>query len=63
MNITDRLKNKRILIWGYGREGKSTERFLKEYCEVVYLPRTEGVSSSDLRAAERRIRLKLIGEK
>lgn len=37
--------------------------YLKEYCEVVYLPRTEGVSSSDLRAAERRIRLKLIGEK
>lgn len=37
--------------------------YLKEYCEVIYLPRTEGVSSSDLRAAERRIRLKLVGEK
>lgn len=36
--------------------------YLKEYCEVVYLPRTEGISSSELRATQRRIRLKLIGE-
>lgn len=42
MNITDRLKNKRILIWGYGREGKSTERFLKEYCEVASIDILEG---------------------
>lgn len=28
----EKLKGKRILIWGYGREGKSTEKFLKEYC-------------------------------
>lgn len=36
--------------------------YLNEYCEVVYLPRTEGISSSDLRTAERKVRLKLIGE-
>ena len=30
--ITDRFKDKRILIWGYGREGQSTERFLQTYC-------------------------------
>ena len=27
-----RMKDKKILIWGYGREGKSTESFLKKYC-------------------------------
>lgn len=36
--------------------------YLKEYCEVRYLPRTEGISSSELRASERKIQLKLIGE-
>lgn len=36
--------------------------YLKEYCEVIYLPRTEGVSSSEIRAAERAIRLGLVGE-
>ena len=36
--------------------------YLNEYCKVVYLPRTEGVSSSELRAEENRIRLGLVGE-
>ncbi len=26
------LNGKKILIWGYGREGKATERFIKEFC-------------------------------
>ena len=32
MKIVDFLNGKRILIWGYGREGKSTESFLATYC-------------------------------
>ena len=32
MRITEKLDHKRILIWGKGREGKSTETFLKEHC-------------------------------
>lgn len=36
--------------------------YLNEYCKVVYLERTEGVSSSDLRAEKRKIKLGLIGE-
>ena len=32
MSIISELNNKKILIWGYGREGKSTERFLKSHC-------------------------------
>lgn len=35
--------------------------YLNEYCKVVYLPRTEGVSSSEIRAEKRTIRLGFIG--
>lgn len=35
--------------------------YLNEYCKVVYLPRTEGVSSSEIRANESGIRLGLVG--
>ena len=42
MNIVERLNNKRILIWGYGREGKSTERFLKTFCSVESITVFEG---------------------
>lgn len=36
--------------------------YLKDYCKVVYLDRTEGVSSSDLRTNMRKIRFGLVGE-
>lgn len=42
MRIIERLKDKRILIWGYGREGKSTERFLSSYCSVRSVSVFEG---------------------
>lgn len=42
MRIVDRLKDKRILIWGYGREGKSTERFINTFCSVKSLSVFEG---------------------
>jgi len=32
MLVHERFNGKRILIWGYGREGKSTEDFLKRCC-------------------------------
>ena len=35
--------------------------YLKEYCEVVYLPRTEGVSSSEIRAEKSSLRLGMVG--
>ena len=35
--------------------------YLKEYCKVVYLPRTEGVSSSEIRSAEEHVSLGLVG--
>lgn len=36
--------------------------YLKEYCKVVYLDRTEGVSSSDIRSEKRKTRIGLVGE-
>ena len=42
MRIIERLDNKRILIWGKGREGKSTEAFLKEHCPGASYDMVEG---------------------
>ncbi len=36
--------------------------YLKEYCKVVYLERTEGVSSTEIRTKKRAIRIGLVGE-
>ena len=35
--------------------------YLNEYCKVVYLPRTEGVSSSEVRAIKRKLNIGLVG--
>lgn len=35
--------------------------YLNEYCKVVYLPRTEGVSSSEIRSKSAEIRFGLVG--
>ena len=35
--------------------------YLKEYCKVIYLPRTEGVSSSEIRAEQRMVRMGIYG--
>lgn len=36
--------------------------YLKEYCEVVYLDRTKGISSTDLRSKEVELRIGLVGD-
>ena len=36
--------------------------YLKDYCEVVYLDRTLGVSSSDIRSESKSIRIGIVGE-
>ena len=42
MDIVQYLNGKRILIWGYGREGKSTEIFLTTYCSSALIEVYEG---------------------
>lgn len=41
-SVTEKFKDKRILIWGYGREGKSTENFLKNCCSPALVDIFEG---------------------
>jgi len=42
MKITEILNNKRILLWGYGLEGKSMEKFINKYCSVRELTVFQG---------------------
>ena len=42
MKITDILNDKRVLLWGYGLEGRSMEKFIKNYCSVKELTVFEG---------------------
>ena len=49
-------------IFTVGSDWKGHFDYLKDYCDVVYLERTQGISSSDLRSEEKKIRLGLVGE-
>ena len=51
MKITDKLENKHILIWGKGREGKSTERFLATHCPGASFDIVEGTEEEILKKA------------
>lgn len=58
----DDIKRFEIDIFTVGSDWVGHFDYLNEYCEVVYLPRTEGVSSSDIRSNKRKINLGLIGD-
>ena len=49
--IVDALDGKRVLIWGYGLEGKSTETFIKQHCFVealdVFQGKQDGICEDD----------------
>lgn len=49
-------------IFAIGSDWEGYFDYLKEYCQVVYLERTAGVSSSELRAEQRELRLGLVGD-
>lgn len=49
-------------IFAIGSDWEGKFDYLNEFCQVVYLSRTEGVSSSELRAKQREINIGLIGE-
>lgn len=40
--LTDKFENKTVLLWGYGLEGKSSENFLKKYCNTIKVDVFEG---------------------
>lgn len=48
-------------IFAIGSDWEGYFDYLKEFCEVVYLPRTEGISSTQLRNERRTVRWGIIG--
>lgn len=58
----DDIKRYDVDIFTVGSDWTGKFDYLKEYCQVVYLERTEGVSSSEIREKYRRLRLGLVGE-
>lgn len=57
----DDIKRYGVDIFTVGSDWKGYFDYLNEYCKVVYLDRTEGVSSSELRAEKRELRIGLVG--
>ena len=58
----DDIRRKDVDIFAIGSDWLGKFDYLKEFCEVVYLERTKGVSSSELRAEKREVRIGLVGE-
>ena len=50
-----------IDVFTLGSDWEGKFDYLKDYCEVVYLPRTEGVSSTDLRTENDKLNIGLLG--
>lgn len=48
-------------IFTVGSDWEGYFDYLKEYCEVVYLPRTEGISSSMIRESKASVRIGVVG--
>ena len=48
-------------IFTVGSDWEGYFDYLNEYCKVIYLPRTEGISSSEVRTEQRRIKIGLVG--
>lgn len=58
----DDIKRYDIDIFTVGSDWVGYFDYLKEYCEVIYIDRTQGVSSSKLRSEKRELRIGLVGE-
>lgn len=49
-------------IFVVGSDWKGKFDYLNDFCQVIYLDRTEGISSSEIRSNVRKLRLGLVGE-
>ena len=49
-------------IFTVGSDWKGKFDYLKEFCKVVYLDRTEGISSTEIRAEKSKVRIGLVGD-
>lgn len=58
----DDIRRYGVDIFTVGSDWRGHFDYLSEYCRVVYLDRTEGISSSDLRSEKGHFRLGLVGD-
>ncbi len=58
----DDIKKYGIDVFTVGSDWVGKFDYLKKYCEVIYLDRTEGISSSEIRAENRSIKLRIFGD-
>lgn len=58
----DDIKKYGVDIFTVGSDWKGHFDYLSEFCRVVYLDRTEGISSSDLRTIRNNIKIGVIGD-
>ena len=57
----DDIRRYGVDIFTVGSDWTGKFDYLNEYCKVIYLERTQGVSSSQIRAEQRKIRLGIVG--
>ena len=57
----DDIRRYNVDIFAIGSDWKGKFDYLEEYCKVVYLDRTEGISSTELRSKTNGIRLGIVG--
>lgn len=57
----DDIRRFHVDIFTVGSDWVGKFDYLNEYCKVVYLDRTQGVSSSELRAERRKLRIAVVG--
>lgn len=58
----DDIRKYDVDIFTVGSDWEGYFDYLNEYCKVIYLPRTEGVSSSEIRQKQRKLRFGMVGD-
>ena len=58
----DDIRRYGVDIFTVGSDWKGKFDYLNEYCKVIYLERTKGVSSSELRSEKRKLRMIVEGD-
>lgn len=57
----DDIRRYDVDVFTVGSDWSGKFDYLNEYCKVVYLPRTEGISSSEVRSEQRKLRMGIVG--
>ena len=58
----DDIKRYDVDIFAIGSDWKGKFDYLNNFCEVIYLDRTEGISSTDLRTSNRKMTMGIVGD-